>query len=116
MAENLINRIKSFFGNKVDSFQISDVYDAPGHECFYVYFTAYNYYYIRISYDIGIIGCCIINGNNANMVIETSQKQWETVDYNVFFREVKEEIELRIPDKFLEKKGWLEQRNSEKMS
>lgn len=107
MAEYLISKIKLFFGDKVDEFQVSDVYSIPGHESFNVYFTAYNFYYIRVSYDIGILGCCIINGNNAAMEIESSQKRWKTVNYDVFLQEMQEELELRIPDKFLKKKGWL---------
>ena len=30
-----------------------------------------------------------------------------TADFDVFFKELKQEIELRIPDKFLKAKGWL---------
>ena len=33
-------------------------------------------------------------------------KWWDETDFDKFFKELQSEIELRIPDKYLEAKGW----------
>lgn len=105
-ADFMVDKLIVFFGKKIDSIVIEDVIDVPGHTSFSIKFVAYKYFPIRLNYDRGRFGCCISNGE-IGISLENSQKWWDTADFDIFLEELKQEIELRIPDKFLKAKGWL---------
>ncbi len=105
MANNFCDMIGQEYGEKAGDFCILDVIDDPNYRSFSIEFTAYNYFPMRINYDKGRFGCCIIIGERG-ISLESSQKWWDKADFNVFFRELQEQIELRIPDKFLIANGW----------
>ncbi|WP_027084144.1 hypothetical protein [Cohnella panacarvi] len=46
-----------------------------------------------------------INGEYG-ISIESSEKWFDEADFDKFFKDIQEQIELRIPDKFLEYHGW----------
>ena len=105
MAMNLNNNIKDYFGNRVGNFVIMNVNDDPNHREFTIEFLAYKYFYITLNYEKGRFGCGIQTGKHY-ISLDNSQKWYEKTDFNIFFKELKEELELRIPDKYLEAKGW----------
>ena len=105
-ADFIADRLKIFFGKRVDNVVIENVIDVPGHTYFSIKFKAYNYFAVRLNYGVGSFGCCICTGG-IEFGLDNSQKYWDTADFDVFFKELKQEIELRIPDKFLKAKGWL---------
>lgn len=51
--------------------------------------------------DLGVV----FKWERAFISLENSQKWWEEADISVFLEELQQEIELRIPEKFLEAKG-----------
>lgn len=106
MALAFNEKVREKFGNRVDDFCIEDVTDDPNYRAFSIEFTAYNYFSLRLNYDRGRFGCCISTGK-IGIDLENSQKWWDTADFDIFLEELKQEIELRIPDKFLKAKGWL---------
>lgn len=69
-------------------------------------FKAYDYFIVLFNYDKGVIGCSIQYGENSFISLENSQKWYEKADFDVFCKELKKQLELRIPDKFLEANGW----------
>ena len=69
-------------------------------------FQVYNYFIIGFGYDRGSIGCCIRNGEYG-IGLESTEEWFDKADLNKFFSDIVEDIESRIPDKFLKKKGWL---------
>ena len=87
-------------GDKVDKFCIFNVNDDVNHRAFSIDFEAYNYFVIRLNYDNIIFGEKLIALNN-------SQEWWDEADFDVFFMELQKELELRIPDKYLQAHGWL---------
>ncbi|TDW09191.1 hypothetical protein EDD63_1624 [Breznakia blatticola] len=105
MAISLDEKIREYFGDRVDNFAIFDVNDDVNHRTFSIDFEVYNYFNIRLNYERGRFGCSINHGQNY-VSLENSQKWFDKADFNIFFKELKEEIELRIPDKYLEAKGW----------
>ena len=105
MALDFNKKIRERFGNKVEEFVILDVIDDPNWRSFGVEFFAYRYFLIRLNYDRGRFGCCISIGKYG-ISLENSQKWWDTADFDIFFDDLERELELRIPDKFLEAKGW----------
>lgn len=61
---------------------------------------------ILFSYDKGRIGCSIQYGEKAFIQLDNSQKWYEETDFEIFCEELQKQIELRIPDKYLEANGW----------
>lgn len=106
MASDFCDKVANKFGKRVNDFAILDVIDDPNHRTFSVEFEAYNYFIIRMNYERGSFGCCIITGKYG-ITLHNSQEWYDTADFNVFFRELQEQLELRIPDKFLKANGWL---------
>lgn len=105
MALDLNKKMRNYFGDRADNFCVLDVVDDSNYRAFSVEFEAYNYFPVRINYDKGRVGSCIIFGEK-KMSLENSQKWWDETDFDKFFKELQSEIELRIPDKYLEAKGW----------
>lgn len=93
-------------GDKVDNFCIFNVYDDVNHRAFSIDFEAYNYFVIRLNYDQGRFGCNIISGERM-IALNNSQGWWDEADFDVFFKELQKELELRIPDEYLRAHGWL---------
>lgn len=101
----LIEEIQSFFSDKVKNFAVLDFYDNDNTEEFSVEFEAYSYFYIRINYDKGKLAFAVETSDH--LVFFPFDSFWETADFDVLFQDLQEEIELRIPDKFLKVHGWL---------
>ena len=93
-------------GDKVDKFCIFNVNDDVNHRAFSIDFEAYNYFVIRLNYDQGRFGCNIISGERM-IALNNSQGWWDEADFDVFFKELQKELELRIPAKYLRAHGWL---------
>lgn len=104
MADEIIAMLKNYFGEKIDDFAISGATDIP-YTMFSIEFRLYNYFPIIFNYDRGRFGCAISYGGNG-IGLESSQKWYDEADMNIFLKELEEQIELRIPDKFLIHYGW----------
>lgn len=105
MAGKLCNMLQSRFGDRVEGFVILRVIDDPNWREFSIEFEAYKYFPIRLNYDRGRFGCSIDYGEYG-ISLESSQKWWDTADFDIFFDDLERELELRIPDKFLKARGW----------
>lgn len=92
--------------DRLTDFLIDDVYDNPNHRKFTVSFKAYDYFLVVFEYDLGSIGCSIKYSDHIFIFLKESQDSYEKTDWDIFCSELKEELELRIPDKFLEARGW----------
>lgn len=104
IEEFIITELKNRFNEKVDNFVISESTDIP-YTMTSIVFRMYKYFHVRFNYDRGRFACVIINGEYG-INIETSEKWFEEADFDKFFRDLQEQIELRIPDKFLAHYGW----------
>ena len=92
--------------NKIGSCEINNVVDDSNHRAFTINFQAYNYFIVLFNYNRGRIGCSIQYGERTLIRLENSQKWYEEADFDVFCKKLQEQLELRIPDKFLEANGW----------
>ena len=104
IAVDIINKLKNYFGNRLEGFSVYSITDEP-YTMFSIKFTAYNYFPIIFNYDRGSFGCSISNGGEG-VELKSSQTWYDKADINVFLKELQQQIELRIPDKFLEFYGW----------
>ena len=105
MSDIIARMLRDKFGNKIDDVQIFNIAEIP-YKTFSVKFSAYNYFIVLFNYDRGIIGCSIEYGKESFIGLENSQEWYEKADFDVFCKELQEQLELRIPDKFLEANGW----------
>lgn len=104
IIDDLIENLESYFDEKVEDFVILDKTNVP-YVMFNIRFTMYKYFNVILNYDRGAYGCAIINGD-LGIDLENSQQWYDTADMDVFLQELEQQIELRIPDKFLEYHGW----------
>ena len=100
----LINTLSSYFQKRIDDFVVSEITDTP-YMMFRIEFVMYKYFNVMLNYDRGRFGCSIMNGNRY-LPLENSQNWYDEADMEIFLKELKEQIELRIPDKFLKFYGW----------
>src|SRR5699024_3082024 len=96
--------LKSHFGNRIGRFTTFEQTDHP-YTMFSIQFQIYKYFNVILNYDRGAFGCAIVTGDVGNR-LDSSQKWYDKADMNVFLRELQQQLELRIPDKFLEYNGW----------
>ena len=94
--------LKSHFGNRIGT--TFEQTDHP-YTMFSIQFQMYNYFNVILNYDRGAFGCAIVAGD-VGIRLDNSQKWYDKVDMNVFLQELQQQLELRIPDKFLEYNGW----------
>lgn len=106
MWDYIIDKMRACFKDRVKDFVIKDINEDVNHKAFSIEFCAYDYFPIIFHYDMGRIGCNICFGTRV-IALENSQKWWDEADFNIFFQELKDELELRIPDKFLKTHDWL---------
>ena len=106
MAVNISKKLKDVFGDRIANTKIYDVVDEPNHHSFKLEFVAYNYFAIVFQYELDIIGCHIVLGNGRQISLVSGKQCLSDTDIEQYIHEVKREIELRIPDKYLEAKGW----------
>ena len=96
--------LKSHFGNRIGSFTTFEQTDHP-YTMFSIQFQMYNYFNVILNYDRGAFGCAIVAGD-MGIGLDSSQKWYDKADMNIFLKELQQQLELRIPDKFLEYNGW----------
>ena len=106
MAMNIVDYLEKNLGDKIGTCGIFDVVDDRNYRAFRINFEAYNYFFILFNYERGRIGCSIQYGEKSFIGLENSQKWYEEADFDIFCKELQEQLELRIPDKFLEANGW----------
>lgn len=102
MAKKVVEELKKHMKTKIENIRIEDVVEDRNHRLFSIRFQAYNYFLIFIHYDRGRIGYNIQYGENTFVGLKNSQKWYEKVDFDIFCKELQEDLELRIPNKFLE--------------
>ncbi|BAC15324.1 hypothetical protein [Oceanobacillus iheyensis HTE831] len=96
--------LKAHFDDKIGTFNVFGQTDTP-YTMFNMQFEMYNYFNVIFNYDRGRMGCVLVNGEYG-IGLYNSQKWYDQADMNLFCKELQEQVELRIPDKFLEYNGW----------
>lgn len=101
----IIDGFSKTFNGGAKSFVVMDSTDRP-YPLVRIRFTVYDYFIIDFVYDKGGIGCSIVCGEYC-VGLDSSEEWFDEADLDKFFQDIKSEIELRIPDKFLKAKGWM---------
>ena len=106
-AIEVSKKLKSTFGNRITSTKIYDLVDEANHYSFKIGFLAYNYFSVVFQYELDIIGCYIEGGNNACISLILEKHCYSDTNLDDYIAQMKNELEIRIPDKYLKAKGWL---------
>lgn len=103
-AKEFIKTAKKHFYNKIEGITMYSITDEP-YKIFSIKFCAYKFYIVVLNYDRGHFGCSISFGNDT--ISLESNVQWDdNSDLEAFWEDIDKQLQLRIPDKFLEANGW----------
>ncbi|MCD7742149.1 MAG: hypothetical protein LUI06_08100 [Ruminococcus sp.] len=100
-------KISEIMGDRISSTKIYDVVHESNHYEFKIAFIAYDYFSVVFQYELDIIGCYIECGKQGCISLLKGRHCYSDTDFNIYFNEIKKELELRIPDKYLAAKGWI---------
>ena len=99
--------IQTHFGKRMDDTCIYDIIDEPNHHTFKLEFKAYDYFTIEFDYENDLCELFIVLTKEAKISLTKEPAIYSQIsDWDSYLRGVMDEIELRIPDKFLKAKGW----------
>ena len=100
--------IRTNFGNKMDSSGIYDVVEEANHHEFKIDFKAYDYFTIEFDYENDLCEFFIVLTKEVKLSLTKEPAIYSQItDWDSYLKGIKDELELRIPDKFLKAKGWL---------
>ena len=105
-ALEISRKIREIMGDRTVYHEIYDVVHENNHYEFKIGFVAYDYFSVVFQYEQGIVDCYIECGEQESIFLVKERGCYSDTDINDCFSEVKKEIELRIPDKYLVAKGW----------
>ena len=94
------------FEDKIRDCVIYDIVEEGNNKSFNIDFQAYNFYEIKLSYKNGKINWSIKFDDKTTIDIERDVIADSETNLNLFFEEMQKELEMRIPDKFLQANGW----------
>ncbi len=100
--------IRTYFDHKVDSSGIYDVVEEDNHRAFKIDFRAYDYFTIEFDYENDLCEFFIVLTKEVKLYLTKEPAVYSQItDWDEYLKGIKDELELRIPDKFLKAKGWL---------
>ena len=100
--------IRTYFDHKVDSSGIYDVVEEDNHRAFKIDFRAYDYFTIEFDYENDLCEFFIVLTKEVKLSLTKELAVYSQItDWDSYLKGIKDELELRIPDKFLKAKGWL---------
>lgn len=98
--------IKEEFGDRIKGIEIFDVVNEPSHWAFKIRFVAYDYFVVVFNYELDIIGFSIEVNGGRYISLLSGHNCYSNTDFRKHLQGVQENLELRIPDKFLKANGW----------
>ena len=100
-------KIERFFKGKIEGIVIGKVTETKDREIIFdITFRLYNYFIITMKYDRGLIQFIIKQPKDMYIPL-TDVAFYSDENLEESLRKLCEEAELRIPDKYLVKYGWL---------
>ena len=108
LAKETRKKIRGVFGERVDTIAGYDFVDEPSRQTFKLDFEAYDYFAIEFDYENDLCEFFLVLTKEAKLSLTKEPAVYSHItDWDSYLRGVMDEIELRIPDKFLKAKGWL---------
>ena len=108
LARETRKKIRKVFTDKVDTITAYDIVDEPNHQTFKIDFKAYDYFTIEFDYENDLCEFFIVLTKEVKLSLTKEPAVYSQItDWDSYLKGIMDEIELRIPDKFLKAKGWL---------
>ena len=108
LARETRKQIRKVFGERVDTITGYDYVNEPSHQTFKLDFEAYDYFAIEFDYENDMCEFFIVLTNEVKLSLTKEPAVYRQItDWDSYLKGIKDELELRIPDKFLKAKGWL---------
>ena len=108
LARETRKQIRKVFGERVDTITGYDYVDEPSHQTFKLDFIVYDYLTIEFDYENDLCEFFIVLTKEVKLSLTKEPAVYSQItDWDKYLKGVMDEIELRIPDKFLKAKGWL---------
>ncbi|GAA0109023.1 MULTISPECIES: hypothetical protein [Clostridium] len=106
MARKITMTLRANMNDRVDDCTIYDVIEDNNNKSFNIDFQAYKFYKIKLSYKNGKINWGIKFDDKTIIDIKKDISVDNEINLEMFYQEMKEQLEMRIPDKFLQANGW----------
>ena len=108
LARETRKQIRKVFGERVDTITGYDYVDEPYNQTFKLEFGAYDFFAIEFDYENDLCEFFIVLTEEEKLSLTKEPAVYSQItDWDSYLKGIKDEIELRIPDKFLKAKGWL---------
>jgi len=107
-AIDVSKKIKEVMGDRISTTKIYDVVHETyqNYYAFKIGFISYDFFSTVFQYELDVIDCYIECGKHDCISLVKGKHCYSDTDLVDYFNKVKEELELRIPDKYLIAKGW----------
>ena len=100
--------IRTYFGKRMDDTCIYDIVEEPNHHVFKIDLKAYDFFAIEFDYENDMCEFFIVLTKEVKLSLTKEPAVYSQItDWDKYLKGIKDELELRIPDKFLKAKGWL---------
>ena len=111
LADEFFDIVKRVFKDKIDDIVFDDIVDEPNHQTFKLDFKAYDYFTIQFDYENDMCEFFIVLTKEVKLSLTKEPAVYSQItDWDEYLKGIKDELELRIPDKFLKAKGWYKKR------
>lgn len=108
LSDEFFDIVKRVFKDKINGIVFDDIVDEPNHQTFKLDFKAYDYFAIEFDYENDMCEFFIVLTKEAKISLTKEPAVYSQItDWDSYLKGIMDEIELRIPDKFLKAKGWL---------
>ena len=108
LADEFCDILDRVFAKRIGTFCIYDIVDETSHQTFKLDFGAYDYFAIEFDYENDLCEFFIVLSKEVKLSLTKEPAVYSQItDWDSYLRGVMDELELRIPDKFLKAKGWL---------
>ena len=108
LARETRKKIRQIFGERIDTIAGYDYVDETNHQTFKLDFEAYDFFAIEFDYENDLCEFFIVLSKEVKLSLTKEPAVYSQItDWDSYLKGIKDELELRIPDKFLKAKGWL---------
>lgn len=108
LSDEFFDIVKRVFKDKINGIVFDDIVDEPNHQTFKLDFKADDYFAIEFDYENDMCEFFIVLTKEAKISLTKEPAVYSQItDWDSYLKGIMDEIELRIPDKFLKAKGWL---------
>ncbi len=106
LAKGVQSALRGYFADRATGFGVTNLVDNPSHLRFSVLFEVYDYLPLIFTYDRGSFAVAVDYGRRS-VAIQPDDGVWAPFDqFDLVLTQIDREARLRIPEKYLEAKGW----------